>query len=90
MESHNQNALPHYEVGRGYQPTVAVWAKADLVVADEFRGGNVSAMQEPLTCAQRAFAALPGTVQRRHFRGDSACHDNGLIQWLRQGQLGVN
>ena len=31
----------------------------DLVVADEFRDGNVPAKQEPLTCAQLAFAALP-------------------------------
>ena len=62
---------------------VAVWAEADLVVADEFRDGNVPAKQEPLTCAQLAFAALPGTVERRYFRGDSACHENNLIQWLK-------
>ena len=83
IESHKQSALPHYEGGRGYQPMVAVWAEADLVVADEFRDGNVPAKQEPLTCAQMAFAALPDTVQRRYFRGDSACHENDLIQWLK-------
>jgi hypothetical protein len=83
IESHKQSALPHYEGGRGYQPMVAVWAEADLVVADEFRDGNVPAKQEPLTCAQMAFEALPDTVQRRYFRGDSACHENDLIQWLK-------
>jgi hypothetical protein len=62
---------------------VAVWAEADLVVADEFRDGNVPAKQEPLTCAQLAFAALPDTVEGRYFRGDSACHENDLIQWLK-------
>ena len=83
IESHKQSALAHYEGGRGYQPMVAVWAEADLVVADEFRDGNVPAKQEPLTCAQMAYAALPDTVEARYFRGDSACHENGLIQWLK-------
>lgn len=83
IESHKEAALPHYEGGRGYQPMVAVWAEADLVVADQFRDGNVPAKQEPLTCAQLAFAALPESVQHRYFRGDSACHEHELIGWLR-------
>jgi hypothetical protein len=83
IESHKQAAYAHYDGGRGYQPMVAVWAEADLVVADEFRDGNVPAKQEPLTCAQMAFAALPGDIIRRYFRGDSACHENGLLDWLK-------
>ena len=83
LESHKQSALPHYEGGRGYQPMVAVWAEADLVVADEFRDGNVPAKQAPLTCAQLAYAALPDTVTQRYFRGDSACHEQELIHWLK-------
>lgn len=83
IESHKQAALSHYEGGRGYQPMVALWAEADLVVADEFRDGNVPARQAPLTCAQMAFAALPETVRARFFRGDSACHENELIGWLK-------
>lgn len=83
IESHKRSALPHYEGGRGYQPMVAVWAEADLILADEFRDGNVPARQEPLNCAQLAFAALPTTVRERYFRGDSACHENDLIGWLR-------
>lgn len=83
IESHKQAALPHYEGGRGYQPRIAVWAEADVVLADEFRDGNVPARQAPVECARLAFAALPATVKIRFFRGDSACHENGLIQWLR-------
>ena len=82
IESHKRAALPHFAGGRGYQPMVAVWAEAGLVVADEFRDGNVPAKQEPLTCARLAFAALPPTVRTRFFRGDSACHEAELIQWL--------
>lgn len=62
---------------------VAVWAEADLVLADEFRDGNMPAQQEPLTCAKLAFAALPDTIQQRYFRGDSACHENDLLGWLK-------
>jgi DDE family transposase len=83
IESHKQAAWSHYEGGRGYQPMVAVWAEADLVLADEFRDGNVPARQAPLTCAQLAFGALPQTIQERYFRGDSACHENELIGWLK-------
>jgi hypothetical protein len=83
IESHKQAAYSHYEEGRGYQPMVAVWAEADLVLADEFRDGNVPARQEPLRCAKLAFAALPETVTQRYFRGDSACHENELLDWLK-------
>jgi len=83
IERHKRGARPHDEGGRGYQPMVAVWAEADLVVADEFRDGNVPAKPAPLTCAQMAFAALPATVERRYFRGDSAGHENELIRWLK-------
>jgi hypothetical protein len=83
IESHKEKALAHYEGGRGYQPMVGVWAEADLVLADEFRDGNVPAQQEPLNCAKLAFAALPDNIQQRYFRGDSACHENALLQWLK-------
>jgi hypothetical protein len=83
IESHKQAAYFHYEEGRGYQPMVAVWAEADLVLADEFRDGNVPAKQSPLTCAKLAFAALPESVTQRYFRGDSACHENELLEWLK-------
>jgi hypothetical protein len=83
IESHKRAALYHYEGGRGYQPMVAVWAELDLAVADEFRDGNVPARQAPLTCAKMAFAALPASVRQRYFRGDSACHENELLDWLK-------
>ena len=61
---------------------IALWAEADLIVADEFRDGNVPARQEPLRCARMAFEALPDTVGERYFRGDSACYETDLLRWL--------
>lgn len=83
IESRNQAALRSYEGERGYQPMLAVWAEMDLVLADEFRDGNVPALWRPLSVAQAAFAALPPTVDTYYYRGDSACHEHALIEWLR-------
>jgi hypothetical protein len=63
IESHKQQALPTDEGMRGYQPMLAVWAETGLVLADQFRDGNVPAQMEPLAVAQRAFAAVPSTVR---------------------------
>lgn len=82
IESHKREARRHYKGGRGYQPLLAVWAEADLVVADEFRDGNVPANMKPLNVAQRAFAALPTSVKERAFRGDTACYEQSLLKWL--------
>jgi hypothetical protein len=86
IESHKQQALPTYEGMRGYQPMLAVWAETSLVLADQFRDGKVPAQMEPLAVAQRAFAALPSTVQEYYYRGDSACHESTLVNWLRDEQ----
>jgi hypothetical protein len=83
IESYKREAQWTYEGTRGYQPMVAVWAETQLILADEFRDGNVPALSLPLTCAKAAFAALPETVTEYYFRGDSACHESGLVNWLR-------
>ena len=82
IESHKRAAFAHYQGGRGYQPMLAVWAEADLIVADEFRDGNVPARQKPISCCRTAFETLPTTVSERYFRGDSACYESELLQWL--------
>lgn len=83
IESWKREAKPTYEGGSGYQPLLALWAEMDLAVADEFRDGNVPAQKDPLGVAQRAFAALPETVNEFYFRGDSACWEKALLNWLR-------
>ena len=86
IESWKKQAKRTYEGVTGYQPMLALWAEMNVVLAEEFRDGNVPAQQEPLRVAQRAFAALPETVKEYYFRGDAACEEEALLSWLRNPQ----
>lgn len=83
IASHKREAKPTYQGETGYQPLLALWAELDVVLADQFREGNTPAIQEPLAVARRAFEALPETVSEYYFRGDSACYEKQLLDWLR-------
>ena len=82
QESHKREALPHYQGGRGYQPAAIYWVEQDLVVADEYRDGNVPAGMETLPLIQRGFASLPAAVTTCFFRADSACYEARTLKWL--------
>jgi len=82
IEAHKRDAKVAYEGTRGYQPLVAVWAEEQLIVADEFRDGNVAGGEDPLSSAQRAMENLPPWVKERYFRGDSASYYTPLLKYL--------
>lgn len=82
IEAHKRDALVAYEGTRGYQPLVAAWAEEQLIVADEFRDGNICGGEDPLSSVKRAFAALPETVTERYLRADSAAYYTPLLKWL--------
>jgi hypothetical protein len=82
IAAHKRDALMAYEGTRGYQPLVAVWAEEQLIVADEFRDGNVAGGEDPLSSAKRAMDNLPPWVRERYFRGDSASYYTPLLKYL--------
>ena len=88
IEAHKRDATVAYEGTRGVQPLVAVWAEQDLVVADEFRDGNVAGGEDPLRSVERAFANLPPWVTARFFRADSAAYYAPLLKYLVREQIG--
>lgn len=88
IEAHKRDATVAYEGTRGFQPLVAVWAEQQLVVADEFRDGNVAGGEDPLSSVQRAFANLPPWVTVRRFRADSAAYYTPLLKYLVQEEIG--
>ena len=82
LPSDKQAARATYEGHTGYQPVVALWAEQDVVLADEFRDGNVPACSGNLRVIERAIAALPAGVEQVMVRSDSAGYEHGLMRWL--------
>jgi len=84
IESHKREAYMTYLGEKGYHPVIAYWAEQDLVVADEFRDGNVPATMALLPVLQEAISALPETVRLVRFRSDSAAYVHELLDWCRK------
>ena len=82
IESDKREAKMTFQGSHGYQPMLAVWAETGLILADEFRDGNVPAHYQPLNVVRTAFQTLPETVKEYYFRGDTASHEYELIKWL--------
>ena len=82
LESHKRSALATYDGRTGYQPVVALWAEQDVILADEFRDGNVPAGTGNRRLVERAVAALPPGVDQILVRADSAAYEHELLRWL--------
>src|SRR5918998_3148368 len=59
VEASKRSALPTYEGFRGYQPLLVQGAETGLVLADEFRDGNVPAAVGIRGLVDAAYASLP-------------------------------
>ena len=88
VASSKRAAAPCYDGRRGYQPVVALWAEQDVIVADEFRDGNVSAQSGNRRVIERALAALPEGVEQVYLRADSALYDHSLMVYLDRRRVG--
>ena len=85
VESHKEQSRMTYLGERGYQPVINYWVEQDLILADEFRDGNVPAGMDPLSSFLRATRALPPSVETIYFRSDSAAYQHKLLDTLREG-----
>lgn len=88
LASSKRAAKLAYDGRRGYQPVVALWAEQDVVLADEFRDGNVSASSGNRRVIERALAALPEGVEEVYLRADSALYEHSLMVFLDQRKVG--
>jgi hypothetical protein len=77
-----------YDGNRGDQPVLALWAEQDVIVADEFRDGNVPAGSGNRRVVEKALAALPGGIDKIYLRGDSALYEHELMHWLDEQAIG--
>jgi hypothetical protein len=74
-------ALKGYEGTVGYQPQMAWWAERSQWTCDEFRDGNVPAGFSVKEFLIRAFGALPGGIEIRRLRADSALYEEEPLSW---------
>jgi hypothetical protein len=77
-----------YDGNRGYQPVLALWAEQDVIIADEFRDGNVPAGSGNRRVVEKALAALPGGIDKIWLRGDRALYEHALMRWLDDQAIG--
>jgi len=88
VASSKAETLPTYEGVRGYQPMLVCWAEQGLVLADEFRDGNVPASVGIKDLVDRAYGSLPhreGGWQVA-VRSDSAAYEQAVLDhWAERG-----
>jgi hypothetical protein len=88
VESCKSTALTTYEGFRGYQPLLVQWAQTSLVLADQFRDGNVPASEEIKEVVDQAYEALPAREGgwQVQVRSDSAAYQyEALDHWNERG-----
>lgn len=82
IPSNKDEALPHYDGGRGYQPWIAYCPELRLIVRDQFRDGNVPAGMGVKNQVRRAIFALPPGNYSIKFRGDTAMYCPAALRWM--------
>jgi hypothetical protein len=88
VESSKAEALPTYKGFRGYQPMLVAWAETGLVLAEEFRDGNVPASVGIADVVDRAYGSLPSREGgwQVAVRSDSAAYEQGILDhWAERG-----
>ncbi|MBI4287754.1 MAG: IS1380 family transposase [Chloroflexi bacterium] len=82
VETHKEGARPCYDGYTAFQPMVVTWAETGLILADEFREGNVPASVGTLKLVNKAHAVLPLGSWRIRIRSDSAAYEqDNLDEW---------
>ena len=71
-ESRKKEALWTYDGVRGYQPVIAYWAEQGVILADQFRDGNVPAGMGNRSVVRGALSVLREGIERCYGRGGSA------------------
>ena len=88
VASSKREALPTYEGFRGYQPLLVSWAETELVLADQFRDGNVLPGKGIAELVDEAYESLPAHPEGWvvAVRSDSAAYDVRVLDhWNGRG-----
>ncbi|MCL4369736.1 MAG: transposase [Chloroflexi bacterium] len=86
VQTTRQEAPICYEGYPAYQPLLVQWAETGLVLADQFRDGNVPAGHGIKELVDRAYDALPAGDWQVKVRSDSAAYQwDVLDHWNDRG-----
>jgi hypothetical protein len=86
VETDKAGAQPCYEGFKSFQPIEVCWAETRLVLADEFREGNVPASMDNRRLVDEAYQALPVGAWEIWVRSDAAGYgQDNLDHWDSQG-----
>ena len=86
VETAKTNAHYCYEGYRAFQPIEVSWAETGLVLADEFRDGNVPASKDIKRVVEEAYEMLPQGPWRVRVRSDSAAYQQDTLEhWHNKG-----
>lgn len=88
LESSKRSAKRTYEGPRGYQPAVVLWAEQDVVLADDFRDGNVPAGCGNVRVLEQALSQLPPGVERIYLRADTALYEHEVLDFCEARGIG--
>lgn len=85
IETDKNEALYCYEKVKAYQPMNAYCPELGMVLAHEFRDGNISPMEGYQRIIERCQILLPKV--RWIVRSDSAGYQNNLLDWMNQEKI---
>lgn len=85
IETHKREALYSYEGTKAYQPMNVYCPELSMVMAHEFRDGNVSPAEGYQRLVERCRKLLPGV----HFtvRADAAGYQNEFLEWMTLNKI---
>ena len=86
VETHKREALFGYKGYRAYQPLNTWWAEQGLVVASEFRDGNVPAQWGYVEMLEDVLEHLPQGVRTVRLRSDTAGYQQKLLRYCERGR----
>ena len=79
IETNKAGARYCYDGYKAYQPIEVSWAQTMLVLADEFRQGNVPASRDIARLVDEAYQMLPPGQWRVKVRSDSAAYEQKVL-----------
>ncbi len=88
IETNKSGAKYCYDGYKAYQAMKVCWAEALLVLADEFRDGNIFPGKDIRRIVDEAFEILPPREWKVKVRSDSAAYDQDILDYWNSRHWG--